>query len=63
MDQQQELQQNVAYADRLIERLRELYLARQPMPTDEAEPMNMARFYNLYRHVLAEGYGEATRAA
>jgi hypothetical protein len=62
MDQQQELQQNLAYADVLIERLRELYLARRPMPTDKAEPMNMTRFYNLYRHVLAEGYGEAAPA-
>ena len=57
MDQQQAQQQDAAYADSLIERLRELYLSRTSVPGEE-QPLTMARFYRFYRYLLVEGYGQ-----
>jgi hypothetical protein len=55
---EQQLQQGTEYVDALIERLRACYLTRVPLPTAEAAPLNVADVYRLYRHMLAEGYGQ-----
>jgi hypothetical protein len=57
----QQLEQDAAYVDALIERLCEHYLTRTPLPGSEPEPLNAAAFYRFYRYVIAEGYGQEYR--
>ncbi len=56
MNQQQQTQREVAYEAMILERLRELYLTRFPLPTSEGASLNISDFYRLYRHIKAEGY-------
>ena len=58
MEQQQQTQGAVAHTDALIERLRERYLNQMTIPRTDAKPLTIAEFYRLYRHVMAEGYGQ-----
>ncbi len=51
-----------AYEDALIERLRDRYLSKTPLPGEDGTPLTLACFYRLYRAVLAEGYGDEVRA-
>ena len=55
---EQQLQQDTVYVDALIERLRECYVTRAPLPTAEAAPLTVTDLYRLYRYMLAEGYGQ-----
>ncbi len=54
---QQQTQEEVAYETALLERLRELYLTRMPLPTSEGTPLTINDFYRFYRFIKAEGYG------
>jgi hypothetical protein len=59
--EEQQLPQDTAYVDAVIDRLRACYLARPPLPAAAAVPLTVAGFYRCYRAVLTEGYeqGEA----
>ena len=58
MDQPQHTQSDVAHTNALIERLRERYLKQMTLPRTDATPLTITEFYRLYRHVIAEGYGQ-----
>ncbi len=58
MEQQQQTQGNIAYTNAIIERLRERYLNQMTLPRTDAKPLTITEFYRLYRHVIAEGYGQ-----
>ncbi len=54
---QQQLQSDVVYETKILERLRELYLNHTPLPTDKQAQLTIQHFYRLYRYIKAEGYG------
>ncbi len=54
---QQQLQSDVAYETKILERLRELYLNHASLPNDEQAELTIHDFYRLYRYIKAEGYG------
>ena len=56
MDQQHTLG-HVAYVHTLLQRLLEQYLTRTPLP-GAAQPVTIAQWHRLARHVAAEGYGQ-----
>ncbi len=58
MKQQQQTQGDVAYETAVLERLRELYLARTPLPNSTETPLTLGDFYRFYRFIKAEGYGQ-----
>jgi hypothetical protein len=58
MNQQHQTQCDEAYETVLLERLRELYLTRTPLPTSEEARLTIGDFYRLYRYIKAEGYGQ-----
>ncbi len=58
MDQPHHTQGDVAHTNALIERLRERYLKHMTVPDTDAKPLTLTQFYRLYRHVIAEGYGQ-----
>ena len=50
-----------AFVEAIIERLRQHYIDRTPVPgrnEDCEEGLSLAQLQRLYRHVVAEGYGE-----
>jgi hypothetical protein len=57
MDQQPTLG-HVAYLHTLLQRLLEQYLTRTPLPGAAAQPVTIAQWHRLARHVAAEGYGQ-----
>ena len=57
MNQQHQSQCDEEYEIKILERLRQLYLLRTPVPTDEGALLTIHDFYRLYRYVKAEGYG------
>ena len=56
MDQQPTLGHE-AYLHTLLQRLLEQYLTRTPLP-GAAQPVTIAQWHRLARHVAAEGYGQ-----
>ncbi len=58
MSQQHQMQCDMAYETVILERLRELYLTRTPLPIDEEARLTIGDFYRLYRYIKAEGYGQ-----
>jgi hypothetical protein len=61
MEHQQQAQGNLAYVNALIERLRDLQLDGTALPDADDTQFTLAAFYRLRRHLLAEGYGQATQ--
>lgn len=51
-----------AYVEAIMNRLRQHYAERTPLPTEGAketgESLSLQMLQRLYRHVMAEGYGE-----
>ena len=51
-----------AHVEAIMARLRDRYADRAPLPghedEQEREPLSVQMLQRLYRHVLAEGYGE-----
>ena len=58
MNQQSHTHSDATYEDRLLERLRELYLTRTPLPDRGQTPLTLSDFYRFYRYIATEGYGE-----
>jgi hypothetical protein len=56
MMNQQQTQPEVAYETMILERLREFYLTRTLLPTNEGTPLTISDFYRFYRYIKAEGY-------
>ena len=49
---------DVEYADAILDRLVEQYLAGSPLPGTRGQ-LSIVLFHRLYRYVMAEGYGES----
>jgi hypothetical protein len=48
-----------AFVEAVMNRLRQHYAERTPLPGDEDEQtLSLAQLQRLYRYVLSEGYGE-----
>ena len=47
------------YSDAIVARLTEHFLSSASVPGYADRPLTVSRFYRLYRHVLAEGYGQS----
>ncbi len=58
MNQQPQTQDDVTYERVILERLRELYLTRTPLPNESGTSLTIGDFYRLYRFIRAEGYGQ-----
>ncbi len=54
----QQVTDDPGYADGIVARLTEHFLSSAPLPGYEDRPLTVARFYRLYRHIIAEGYGQ-----
>ena len=48
----------VRYRNRILKRLVELYLTGTDLPAGMPTRRTIAEFHRLYRHIIAEGYGE-----
>ncbi|HEU5100253.1 MAG TPA: hypothetical protein VFU22_14595 [Roseiflexaceae bacterium] len=47
-----------AYVQAIMNRLRQHYAERTPLPDRDAETLSLALLQRLYRYVMSEGYGE-----
>ena len=56
MDQPQ-IQGNLQFVDRILNRLLEHYLTREALPGTDEERLTVTLFHRLARCVVAEGYG------
>jgi hypothetical protein len=57
MEQQQIQGRDVDYLNRILQHLLEQYLGREALP-NQAAPISITLVHQIYRHVIAEGYGQ-----